>query len=124
DPECVVDTVAGADRFGRRFAVSRHGPNLPVYRMGPNAARSSSVNRAGCSHAAKWPPRSTSWKYDNVGNARRAHVSGGLYTSSGNTVSATGTLMSVVMCGAETTTGLPWFSQYKRLVEAALLVSQ
>ena len=27
-----------------------------------NAARSSSENRCGCSQAAKWPPRSASWK--------------------------------------------------------------
>src|SRR2546421_290806 len=57
--------------------------------------------------------------------ARRAHVSGARYTSSGNTVMATGSEISAVFCAAATMT-LPRapFSQYSRADEVALLVSQ
>src|SRR4030095_11795510 len=63
----------------------RQGDNC-VWRSGMKAARSSAAKSSGCSHAAKCPPLSTSWKYVRLGYARRAHVSGGRYTSSGQTV--------------------------------------
>ena len=49
-----------ADGAGEGRSATRPRP-LPQ-RSGLNAALSSSVKITGCSHAAKWPPLSTSWK--------------------------------------------------------------
>ena len=35
---------------------------ISYWRSDRNAARNSAAKSSGCSHAAKWPPLSTSWK--------------------------------------------------------------
>jgi hypothetical protein len=50
---------------GLSSAVSGREPRMSAcvtYRSDLNAARTSPANKSGSSHAAKWPPLSTSWK--------------------------------------------------------------
>ena len=51
------DTAFGS--HPQRFELRRHCCQRSPVRNGLKAARNSDVNRSGCSHAAKWPPRST-----------------------------------------------------------------
>src|SRR5215471_3636101 len=56
--------------------------------------------------------------------ARRAHDSGGRYTSSGNTVIATGSESSVVFHTADAVGLRPRLSQYSRAADVEVFVSQ
>ncbi|MCU1667921.1 MAG: hypothetical protein JWP40_848 [Blastococcus sp.] len=58
-------TVALGDsgpRWRDRPCAQLRGSGIWGARSGRNAARSSAANSSGSSHAAKWPPRSASWK--------------------------------------------------------------
>src|SRR5262245_64461649 len=55
-----------------------------------NAARTSDESSAGCSHAAKWPPRSWTLKKISLGYANSVQLRGAGYSSSGKTLTATG----------------------------------
>ena len=67
--QCVKREYACGDEYRRRHS-RQHGSPLRLgwiatdvqRRSDPNAARSSALKSSGCSHAAKCPPLSTSWK--------------------------------------------------------------
>src|SRR5690349_23515277 len=93
-------------------------------RRGRNAARISLANSSGSSQAAKWPPRSTSLKYDRLGYDASAQLRGVAQISPGNEVNPTGIVGAGG--GALPAAGAsgPYASQYDRAAEAPVPVSQ
>ena len=85
----------------------------PQWRSGRNAARISLAKSSGSSHAAKWPPRSTSLKYMRLGYAFSTQLSGAWKISPGNVVKPTGSETGVLARPAARVAAR-WFSQYVR----------
>src|SRR4051794_19841909 len=91
-----------------------------TYRSERNPSRSSEAYSSGCSQAAKCPPRSTSLKWTRLAYAFSAQLRGARKSSSGKTLTATGTVTFRALAKLP----YPRYSQYDFAVETPVLVSQ
>src|SRR5262245_63997134 len=91
----------------------------PAYRMCRKHARSSFTNIAGCSNAAKWPPRSSSFQYTRFVKRFSAQRRDDRKISFGKMLQPVGAVTGVSnwVCGRK-------LSQYKRADEAPVAGSQ
>jgi len=130
DPTALRDAAAGLNeefrtRLGRPIECLP-GPS-GAYRVGRSSRkhlRTSSTNRAGCSNAAKCPPRSGSFQYRMSVKRRRAQRREGRWSSFGKTEQPTGTeTVSLTVPEIHSLT-CRILSQYRRAEEAPVRGSQ